>query len=1227
VNILGEVFMFRFNFDFLNLIREKIQNTQWVEGKSELNYAHIKELDKRRFSESELRRYVKYLLEAELHKQTSSQSLQLFWESDDQEDLQKALNASELAIKSYKNALKIRSGSALILNNFGLLLACHQVFSTSSNYNEALNNLWKSVRVNLFYYRAWFNLGVVYKCQKRYIFSQICYFISGFVETFSDILRAVMWCNRIGYKIWRLISPYVIQASHTLTEQILIVGNYSNQQINQLRTDNLSRASRYFNQLLQRIFAAYRLLSSTDDHSGNGQRGNGNIFNSDEKTQSKSVDRLLNGPKHQTTIEFLERLLALSQDSELLFSEQFQTVIDSENSFQDLEDFLREAQRTETTQSKQIEETRSQFNWLASHAMSDFFLSSFDPTLPNDWERLGQSAAVRNRLSEAIFSFLQAAKLTRDRVSARFWYRKGLANFYAGYYEESISNFDRAVDLQPDWIEPLQYKGHANNEIGKYAEAFSSFNKFISQSPKDIWSILGKSNAQYNLDKYDDTLQTLASLIRIKFDEPQFYLRVTYTLIDLGKTAEALSYLNGLLLLYVNHWKSYANLTCLRIKLNDLNISVPKDRKSLDLHFRTQALICSDFYYVAGKMAVAQAKATVKIRDQQEWLELARENLINGFQFLGKQPLDELKLNEQKLEIFELLISVYQLLAEIIVNPLKARTLDKESLALQRDGDAILARLLSQIPSRGKRLRLFMKFFTFSDRRIDQLAQSRSIDEQKQALVLAEIHKNLCLEHIKNEYCEQQLDYQQITYQNIQDILPSDKSTAMLYWHISPAAITTFIVRKDRFIVHRHSQRTIKMLSYIVGFIYQQIVLQRHQNRHSIDLPKSIQQLYDLESWLENWKFNYLDYRNINADKSQHPWRLNMQNRLRKLAGILGISRTRKYLHNIQELILIPHRDLHLLPVHLLFPDHLSIRYLPSAFFREVTGQPLNPRSDGVLFVGGYAPDLRFERWERRAIQELYPNRVMLLEGDKVNRNSFMRLSEYSSIEQADELTTVSIFHFSGHAEHNPSNPLESSLQLRGSVFNVYDILQNSVQFSNYKLICLSACETGITGSRKIIKEYIGLSSAFLSIGCDHVVSSLWRVPDHVTALLMVKFYDNLVNSQSNQEVDLISTVSHSLRNAQKWIKNLRYNELLYFMEKNKEIFFVRPHSLREELVKDFQDEKNRDYSKYDLMIKSTLLTVGYIPFFNSESTEKNQKMPYSHPYYWAGFTVTGMKS
>jgi CHAT domain-containing protein len=96
-----------------------------------------------------------------------------------------------------------------------------------------------------------------------------------------------------------------------------------------------------------------------------------------------------------------------------------------------------------------------------------------------------------------------------------------------------------------------------------------------------------------------------------------------------------------------------------------------------------------------------------------------------------------------------------------------------------------------------------------------------------------------------------------------------------------------------------------------------------------------------------------------------------------------------------------------------------------------------------------------------------------------------------------------------------------------------------SLELPQCRLVTLSACETGLTPPQRI-DEYIGLPSGFLYAGSLSVVSSLWRVDDFATAVLMIKFYQCLRGGDSGE-----SGVPVALNTAQMWLRNVTKEEFL----------------------------------------------------------------------------------
>ena len=150
------------------------------------------------------------------------------------------------------------------------------------------------------------------------------------------------------------------------------------------------------------------------------------------------------------------------------------------------------------------------------------------------------------------------------------------------------------------------------------------------------------------------------------------------------------------------------------------------------------------------------------------------------------------------------------------------------------------------------------------------------------------------------------------------------------------------------------------------------------------------------------------------------------------------------------------------------------------------------------------------------------------------------------------------------------------------------------MDLSAARLVTLSACETGIAdvfeGSAD---EYLSLPAGFLRAGVPCVVSSLWRVEDLSTALLMERFYGNHIKERMAPGL--------ALHEAQGWMcQRLTLKQVRDQIDRWQEICRQERH---EDLI------GHLDSAKADLSAK-----VGEDP----------DALPYTHPLYWAGFAVMG---
>nr|MDJ0616031.1 CHAT domain-containing protein [Calothrix sp. MO_192.B10] len=152
----------------------------------------------------------------------------------------------------------------------------------------------------------------------------------------------------------------------------------------------------------------------------------------------------------------------------------------------------------------------------------------------------------------------------------------------------------------------------------------------------------------------------------------------------------------------------------------------------------------------------------------------------------------------------------------------------------------------------------------------------------------------------------------------------------------------------------------------------------------------------------------------------------------------------------------------------------------------------------------------------------------------------------------ATQLKQANYLHFSCHGSFNFNSPQNSCLLLAESVdenknldlnkcLTLGNLFERTFDFSQTRLVVLSACETGLVDLKNTSDEYISLPSGFLYAGSSSVVSSLWTVSDLSTAFLMIKFIQNLKATMVDNG-DF--SVAVELQKAQLWLRNATTAEL-----------------------------------------------------------------------------------
>ncbi len=352
-----------------------------------------------------------------------------------------------------------------------------------------------------------------------------------------------------------------------------------------------------------------------------------------------------------------------------------------------------------------------------------------------------------------------------------------------------------------------------------------------------------------------------------------------------------------------------------------------------------------------------------------------------------------------------------------------------------------------------------------------------------------------------------------ISYIEIQNLV--DDRTAIVEWYITDDHFYTFIIT--------------------------------HKSQH----PQVWFTSADEQQAFLDWQEEYLqDYQ-----QNRKQWIEKLSERLNRLSETLHIEEIINSLpSNYDQIILIPHRFLHLIPLHALplsegdclldrFPR--GVRYAPSCQLLQLTQNQERTNFERFLAIQNPTKDLGYTTVEVETIQHYFSHADVFAE-NAAQKATLVQVKTKDNgtreVIQNFQLSLANCAHFSCHGEFNFESPLASALLLadgeRLTLGEIFDL-----DLPQCRLVTLSACETGQTNYKILSDEYVGIPSSFLYAGSPSVVSSLWQVQDVSTAFLMIKFYQNLLSYE---------TVAIALNQAQIWLRNLTKKELQEWISENK---------------------------------------------------------------------------
>jgi CHAT domain-containing protein len=242
---------------------------------------------------------------------------------------------------------------------------------------------------------------------------------------------------------------------------------------------------------------------------------------------------------------------------------------------------------------------------------------------------------------------------------------------------------------------------------------------------------------------------------------------------------------------------------------------------------------------------------------------------------------------------------------------------------------------------------------------------------------------------------------------------------------------------------------------------------------------------------------------------------------------------------------------------------------------------------------------------EVKALARLVPCATVLL-GSQASEQQLDTLNEDEGLKR------YRLLHFATHGEPLADDPERSALilaqdrlpdpleQVRQGKKVYTGRLTVRTMRQQWKLdadlVVLSACQTAL-GQDAGGEGLLGFAQVLLGKGARSVVLSRWQVDDRATALLMARFYENLLGQR--KELKKALPRARALAEAKRWLRELTRKEA---------------QRLTAELVGALPNGTGTPRGKV-VPLKAVAKKAAKLP---------GGDRPFEHPFYWAAFVLVG---
>ena len=134
---------------------------------------------------------------------------------------------------------------------------------------------------------------------------------------------------------------------------------------------------------------------------------------------------------------------------------------------------------------------------------------------------MGIDNVVKGQYKQALSDFNKALEINPNYAGA--YYNRGLVNVILEQKEQAISDFSKAIEINPNDAEAYYNRGNVFGDMGNLDKAMSDYNKAIELSPENVTAYFNRGMTYWRQDNYEKAISDLNKAIEINPDDAEAY--------------------------------------------------------------------------------------------------------------------------------------------------------------------------------------------------------------------------------------------------------------------------------------------------------------------------------------------------------------------------------------------------------------------------------------------------------------------------------------------------------------------------------------------------------------------------------------------------------------------------------------------------------------------------------------------------------------------------------